>query len=130
MNVSKSARKGFPYDIGGRLLTAEQDFCCRSKALNPFSYLYSIQPRQADIKQNQLGIQLFCLLDGFQPVRGFGHLKNSHLLEERAGEPAKRFKVIDYQYLRQLRQALLPNCRWEVGLRLGCWPQQAWTSAF
>src|SRR6516162_148475 len=54
MNVSKSEPKGFPYDIGGRLVTAEQDFCCRSKALNTFSYLHSIQSRQANIKQNQL----------------------------------------------------------------------------
>jgi len=70
--------------------------------------LQPVQVRQANIKQNQIRLQLFGFLDGFQPIRGLRDLKFRPLLQRRTDESAEGFKVIDYQYLKGLHHPCSP----------------------
>jgi len=63
--------KSFLYNVGGRLLTQEDDFGFRGKFPNLPRGLDSIQGGESDVKQYQIRLQFCRLLNRFQSIRRF-----------------------------------------------------------
>src|SRR5262245_3912051 len=97
MNIAVRAQtKGFFYDFRRRFQANEQKFCVGSNRPNPLGGLYSIQALQADIEQNQIRLQLFGQLNGFQSVWHFPNYSELRpVLKPQTNKSAKSLMVFD-----------------------------------
>ena len=95
LDVPKAAQaQRRSYDVRRRLLADEEKFCVRDEPADLFSDFESMELRQVDIKENQIRLQLFRLLNGLQPIRRFVDLERP-LLNRRTNKTAERGIVLD-----------------------------------
>ena len=77
----------------------EDDLHLGQDALQNVRHLDTVQSRHLQIKQNQVGSQLLCLLDGFKTVAGFAaNLKTDISLQKSSDDAADLGAVIDNKY--------------------------------
>jgi hypothetical protein len=83
------------YEIRRGLLAHEEQSCVGDKPADLFSDLESMHPRQVDIEQNHIRVQIDGLLNGLQPVHCLDDLKLCSSLQLRTNDLAELRMVFD-----------------------------------
>ena len=98
-NIAEGSQvKSFLGDVGGRFLSHEDDFRIRGKFAHKAGGVESIEEREADVKKNQVRLQVGGFLNGVKAVGDFSDdLKAGVGCEDGSNQLAKRFKVFDYE---------------------------------
>ena len=86
----------------------KQDSCGGCQRAHAPGDLDPVQIWQADIQQNQIRLQLFGFLDGFQAIRSLSDPELNSLAENRTDESPDGRKVIDYKDFTGLHSPSFP----------------------